>query len=77
MQQSAKVANFFNKTIRQFIQDHKKLYIVEMNRDGHLHEILTLEAPAASNKLFSSTLNNGLSLTAAWIRDDILAKEEN
>ena len=66
-----------NDTIRQFIKDHKKLYIVEMNRDGHLHEILTLEAPTASNKLFSSTLNDGLSLTAAWIRDDILAQEAN
>ena len=66
-----------NDTVKQFISDHKKLYVVEMNRDGQLHEILTLEAPMSCNKLFSSTLNNGLSLTAEWIRDDILAKEEN
>jgi 2-oxoglutarate ferredoxin oxidoreductase subunit alpha len=66
-----------NDTVKQFVADHKKLYIFEMNRDGQLHQILTLEAPLAANKLFSSTLNNGLSLTAEWIRDDILAKEQN
>ncbi len=35
-----------------------------------------LEIPEESTKLVSSTLNNGLSLTAKWIRDDILAKKE-
>jgi 2-oxoglutarate ferredoxin oxidoreductase subunit alpha len=66
-----------NDTVKQFVADHKKLYIIEMNRDGQLHEILTLEAPMSCNKLFSSTLNNGLSLTAEWIKNDILAKEQN
>ena len=66
-----------NDTVKEFVANHKRLYIVEMNRDGQLHEILRLETPLACNKLFSSTLNNGLSLTAEWIKDDILAKEQN
>jgi len=65
------------ETVKNFIRKHEKNYVIEMNRDGQLEEILRLEVPFSSNTLFSSTLNNGLSLTAEWIKDDILAKEEN
>jgi len=65
------------ETDKNFIRKHEKNYVIEMNRDGQLEEILRLEVPFSSNTLFSSTLNNGLSLTAEWIKDDILAKEEN
>ena len=64
------------KTVEKFISDHESIHVVEMNRDGQLHEILELKVPLACIKLNSSTLNNGLSLTAEWVRDDILAKEE-
>ena len=63
-------------TVEDFIRDHDKIFIVEMNQ-GQLREIISLEMPKESTKLVSSTLNNGLSLTAEWIRDDILAKKEN
>jgi len=64
------------ETVEKFINNLEKIYVVEMNRDGQLHEILELKVPLACNKLNSSTLNNGLSLTAEWIKNDILAKEE-
>lgn len=64
------------ETVKNFIRNHERNYVVEMNRDGQLEEILRLEVPFSSNTLFSSTLNNGLSLTAEWIKNDILAKEE-
>ncbi|OQX65432.1 MAG: ferredoxin oxidoreductase [Anaerolinea sp. 4484_236] len=64
------------KTVEKFISDHESIHVVEMNRDGQLHEILELKVPLACIKLNSSTLNNGLSLTAEWVKDDILAKEE-
>ena len=64
------------ETVKKFIRKHEKNYVVEMNRDGQLEEILRLEVPYSANTLFSSTLNNGLSLTAEWIKNDILAMEE-
>ena len=64
-------------TVEEFIRANDKIFVVEMNHDGQLREILSVDMPAESTKLISSTLNNGLSLTAKWIRDDILAKKEN
>lgn len=64
------------ETVENFIRENDEIFVVEMNHDGQLREILSIELPAESEKLISSTLNNGLSLTAKWIRDDILAKKE-
>ena len=65
------------ETVEKFIAENEVVFVVEMNHDGQLREILSIEYPALSTKLVSSTLNNGLPLTAEWIRDDILAKKEN
>ncbi|MCF6277359.1 MAG: 2-oxoacid:acceptor oxidoreductase subunit alpha, partial [Anaerolineales bacterium] len=65
------------ETVEKFILETAKIFVVEMNHDGQLRDILSAELPEESTKLVSSTLNNGLSLTAEWIRDDILAKKEN
>ncbi len=64
------------ETVENFIRENEQIFVVEMNHDGQLREILSVEMPEESEKLISSTLNNGLSLTAKWIRDDILAKKE-
>ena len=64
-------------TVKDFIKENEIVFVVEMNHDGQLREILSIDIPEESTKLVSSTLNNGLSLTAEWIRDDILAKKEN
>ncbi len=65
------------ETVEKFIKENDVVFVVEMNHSGQLREILGVEYPALSTKLVSSALNNGLSLTAEWIRDDILAKKEN
>lgn len=64
-------------TVRDFVAAHDEIFVVEMNHDGQLREILSVELPDHGGKLVSSTLNNGLSLTAEWICNDILAKKEN
>ena len=64
------------ESVENFIRENDEVYVVEMNHDGQLRDILRLNMPAESTKLFSSTLNNGLSLTAKWIKEDILAKKE-
>ncbi len=62
--------------VETFIRENDEIFIVEMNHEGQLREILSIEMPEESKKFISSTLNNGLPLTAKWIRDDILAKKE-
>ncbi|MBT3321418.1 MAG: 2-oxoacid:acceptor oxidoreductase subunit alpha [Anaerolineae bacterium] len=64
------------ETVENFIKENDEIYIVEMNHDGQLRDILRTNLPAESTKLFSSTLNNGFSLTAKWIKEDILAQKE-
>ena len=64
------------ETVTNFVKENEIVFVVEMNHDGQLREILSIEMTAESTKFVSSNLNNGLSLTAEWIRDDILAKKE-
>ena len=64
------------ETVKKFVRENDEIFVVEMNHDGQLRDILRVEMPGECTNLISSTLNNGLSLTAKWIKDDILAKKE-
>jgi len=63
------------KEVLEFIDNHARVYVIEMNRDGQLHQILTLETPETCTKLISLTHNDGLQITASWVKESILAKE--
>ena len=63
--------------VREFIRNHERVYVVEMNRDGQLHQILSLEVPERATQLISLTHNDGLPLTAKWIQGAILDEERN
>jgi 2-oxoglutarate ferredoxin oxidoreductase subunit alpha len=65
----------FNHLERDFIAGHDRIYVIEMNHTGQMHQILTAEFPALAGKLVSLTHNNGLPLTARWIVESIEAKE--
>ncbi|MEJ5223478.1 MAG: 2-oxoacid:acceptor oxidoreductase subunit alpha [Anaerolineales bacterium] len=65
------------EAVSEFIRNHDRVYVVEMNRDGHLHEILTVDNPAMATKLRSIAYNDGLPLTAKYVFNAILKKEEN
>lgn len=65
-----------NPEVIEFIQEHERVYVIEMNRDGQLHQILTLEMPDQCTILHSLTHNDGLPLTAAWIKNALLAEEK-
>jgi 2-oxoglutarate ferredoxin oxidoreductase subunit alpha len=66
-----------NDTVREFIRAHERVYVIEMNRDGQLHQILTIEVPDCAMSLISIPHNDGLPMTAAWIENAILNKERN
>ncbi len=66
----------FNDEIKEFISSHPKCYVVEMNRDGQLHQLLTLFTPDLAPSLISVCHLDGLPLTARWIFEQISAREE-
>jgi 2-oxoglutarate ferredoxin oxidoreductase subunit alpha len=61
--------------VLDFIQVHDRNYVVEMNRDGQAHQILSLDTPEHAAKLVSLSNNDGLPLTAAWIEGAVMAQE--
>jgi 2-oxoglutarate ferredoxin oxidoreductase subunit alpha len=64
-----------SQEVLDFIRDHERTYVVEMNRDGQAHQILSLDIPERATALVSLTNNEGLPLTAAWIEREVLNRE--
>ncbi len=60
----------------EFVRSHERNYVIELNRDGQLHQILCLEIPEYAMKLSSICHLDGLPLTAQWIMNQVIAKEE-
>jgi len=65
----------FSKDIAAFIENHERVYVIEMNHQGQMHKLLQLETPEQATKMISLTHNNGLPLSARWITAEIEAKE--
>jgi 2-oxoglutarate ferredoxin oxidoreductase subunit alpha len=66
----------FTKEVKEFISSHEKIYVVETNRDGQLRQLLTLDNPEFAIRFIKISHIDGLSLTAQWIKQAILAEEE-
>lgn len=64
-----------NKEVRDFVERHDRVYVIEMNRDGQLHAILQTEMPDLATKLQSIAYLDGMPLTARWIVEAIENKE--
>lgn len=65
----------FSSEVRDFINGHSNTYIVEMNRDGQLQQLLTIEYPDLALKILPAQHLDGLPLTAKQVQDMILTKE--
>ena len=65
----------FSPAVREFISTHARVYVVELNRDGQLNQLLTLEATNCAINLVSLSHSDGLPLTACWIKEAIQSKE--
>jgi 2-oxoglutarate ferredoxin oxidoreductase subunit alpha len=61
--------------VREFVENHPRVYVVEANRDGQLRQLLSVEIPDQASKLRSACHSDGLPLTARWVKDAILEKE--
>ncbi len=65
----------FADEVQEFIESHEHNYVVELNRDGQMYQLLLVEYPQLADKLTSVALNDGLPATARWVRESILASE--
>jgi 2-oxoglutarate ferredoxin oxidoreductase subunit alpha len=66
----------FTGEVEEFIEAHPKNYVVELNRDGQMNQLLTLAYPEKALKLISLAHLDGMPLTAKWVVDAFTAQEE-
>jgi 2-oxoglutarate ferredoxin oxidoreductase subunit alpha len=66
----------FSEEVREFVRGHERIYVVEMNRDGQMYQLLVLDLPDRATSLISIRHNDGLPLSANWVEDAILSEEQ-
>ncbi len=67
----------FSSEVRAFIQSHPRNYVIELNRDGQLNQILAIEYCDLTDRLISLAYIDGLPITANYIIDSISSKEDS
>lgn len=67
----------FTDEVPAFIRNHDHTYVIETNRDGQLKQLLTLEFPDLARYLRKLSHIDGMPLSAAWVTDQIVAKERD
>jgi 2-oxoglutarate ferredoxin oxidoreductase subunit alpha len=65
----------FADEVKDFVEKHDKVYVLEINRDGQMHQILTIDLPDLAPRLISLPHFDGLPLTARWIAEAVLERE--
>jgi len=66
----------FTEEVERFIDRHKRVYVVEQNRDAQMLSLLKLDlTPGQVGKLRSVVYYSGLPIDARTISDEILAQE--
>jgi len=62
----------FNKTVEDFIKAHKKVFVIEQNRDAQMKSIISIELQVDPNKLISVLNYDGLPITAHHIALEVV-----
>ena len=62
----------FSDAVREFINQHDVVYVVEQNRDAQLRTLLMLDSQADPAKLVSVLHYNGISLNAGFVVKRVL-----
>lgn len=59
----------FNNDVKQFIDDHDYVFMIEQNRDGQMKSLLVNELQIDPNKIISILNYDGMPITATFIVD--------
>ena len=62
----------FHQSVKEFVNDHELVYIIEQNRDAQLKSLLKIECNANEEQMHSILSYNGILITAQHIERDIL-----
>jgi 2-oxoglutarate/2-oxoacid ferredoxin oxidoreductase subunit alpha len=66
----------FTDEVEQFVRDHDRVYVVELNRDGQLRQLLLLNlAEKLATKMKQVAHSDGMPLSARWVREEIACAE--
>jgi 2-oxoglutarate ferredoxin oxidoreductase subunit alpha len=57
----------FTAEVTEFIRSHEANYVVELNRDGQMYQLLLLDQPSDQARLVSLAHLDGMPMTARWI----------
>ncbi len=66
----------FGEEVKEFLAAHEQVFIVELNRDGQMKQLLTIDFPEFAGKMVKTAHMDGLPLTAKWVYQQILSNEE-
>ena len=66
----------FNDEVGEFIKGHEKIAVVEINRDGQLHQLLKIRYPDEASRMISLAHLDGLPLNARWVEEQVLSLKE-
>jgi 2-oxoglutarate ferredoxin oxidoreductase subunit alpha len=67
----------FTDEVDKFVRKHERIYVIEMNHDGQMRQLLQLEYPEKAMSLISLVKNDGIPLTAKWITEAVLREEQD
>lgn len=65
----------FSDQVREFVENHSRIYVIEMNTLGQMRQLLQLAYPELATRFRSLNWNDGLPLTARWIAESLLERE--
>lgn len=62
----------FNNEVEEFVKSHKKIYVIEQNRDAQMRSLLMIELGADASKLIPVLNYDGMPITAQHIVNEIV-----
>jgi 2-oxoglutarate ferredoxin oxidoreductase subunit alpha len=65
----------FTADLKRFIERHRRVYVVEQNRDGQMAQLVRLEAGAEAGRIRSVRHFDGMPIDARSITDEVLRQE--
>lgn len=63
----------FTDEVTKFIESYDQIFVVEMNRDAQMRQILLTEYPQYAARFKSVAHHDGLPASAKWVREGLLA----
>jgi len=64
----------FSQEVKKFVEKYNEVFVVELNREGQLNQLLTLEYPHRAMNLKSIAWGDGMPASARWVRESLLGK---